>query len=48
MMLIWGLMVLVSILLIFVSKGYLALLSGRILMGLSGGVVCVVVPLYMA
>jgi sugar porter (SP) family MFS transporter len=48
MMLIGGLMFLVSILLIFVSKGYLALLSGRILMGLSGGVVCVVVPLYMA
>ena len=48
MMVLAGLMFVVSILLIFVSSGYLALLSGRILMGLSGGVVCVVVPLYMA
>jgi len=48
MMLFAGLMFLASILLIFISTGYLALLSGRILMGLSGGVVCVVVPLYMA
>jgi MFS family permease len=48
MMLFAGLMFLVSILLIFISKGYLSLLTGRILMGLSGGVVCVVVPLYMA
>lgn len=48
MMLFSGIMFVVSILLIFISSGYLALLSGRILMGLSGGMVCVVVPLYMA
>ena len=48
MMIISGLMFLVSIFLIFISTGYSALLVGRVLMGLSGGVVCVVVPLYMA
>lgn len=48
MMLVGGLMFVVSIGLIFVSSGYVALLLGRVLMGLSGGVVCVVVPLYMA
>ena len=48
MMLLGGLMFVVSIGLIFISSGYVALLLGRILMGLSGGVVCVVVPLYMA
>jgi MFS transporter, SP family, solute carrier family 2 (myo-inositol transporter), member 13 len=48
MMIVGGVMFVASILLIFVSAGYAALLTGRILMGLSGGVVCVVVPLYMA
>jgi len=48
MMLMGGLMFVVSIGLIFISSGYAALLLGRVLMGLSGGVVCVVVPLYMA
>jgi MFS transporter, SP family, solute carrier family 2 (myo-inositol transporter), member 13 len=48
MMLMGGLMFVASILLIFVSSGYVSLLLGRVLMGLSGGVVCVVVPLYMA
>lgn len=48
MMLVGGLMFVVSIGLIFVSSGYVALLLGRVLMGLSGGVICVVVPLYMA
>src|SRR5208337_2691495 len=48
MMVTAGVMFVVSILLIFVSSGYASLLSGRILMGLSGGVICVVVPLYMA
>jgi MFS family permease len=43
-----GLMFLASIGLIFLSTGYASLLAGRILMGLSGGMVCVVVPLYMA
>lgn len=48
MMIAGGVMFVASILLIFISSGYASLLSGRILMGLSGGVVCVVVPLYMA
>ncbi len=48
MVIIGALMFVVSILLIFVSSGYASLLAGRILMGLSGGVICVVVPLYMA
>lgn len=48
MMITAGVMFVVSILLIFISSGYASLLSGRILMGLSGGVICVVVPLYMA
>lgn len=37
-----------SILLIYFSSGFASLLVGRVLMGLSGGVVCVVVPLFMA
>jgi len=48
MMILAGVMFVVSILMIFISSGYVSLLTGRILMGLSGGVVCVVVPLYMA
>ncbi|MCX6879084.1 MAG: MFS transporter [Verrucomicrobia bacterium] len=48
MMLTGGLMFVTSILLIFVSSGYVSLLLGRVLMGLSGGLICVVVPLYMA
>ena len=43
-----GLMFVASILIIYFSSGYTALLLARILMGLSGGVICVVVPLYMA
>lgn len=46
MMLAGGLMFVASILLIFVSSGYSPLLVGRVLMGLSGGVICVVVPLF--
>ncbi|GLH74721.1 hypothetical protein GETHLI_32230 [Geothrix limicola] len=37
-----------SIFLIYTSQGFLPLLLGRVLMGLSGGIICVVVPLYMA
>jgi len=37
-----------SILLIYMASGFVSLLVGRILMGLSGGIICVVVPLYMA
>ncbi len=48
MMLAGGLMFVASILLIFISDTYYPLLVGRVLMGLSGGVVCVVVPLFMA
>ncbi len=48
MMIAGGAMFVISILMIFVSSGYASLLGGRTLMGLSGGVVCVVVPLYMA
>ena len=48
MIVISGLMFVASILLIYVANGYMALLVGRVLMGLSGGFVCVVVPLYMA
>lgn len=48
MMIAGGLMFVASILLIFISDTYYPLLVGRILMGLSGGVICVVVPLFMA
>jgi len=48
MMITGGLLFVVSILLIYTSSGYLPLLCGRFMMGLSGGVLCVVVPLYMA
>lgn len=37
-----------SILVIYASSGFAMLLAGRILMGLSGGVICVVVPLFMS
>lgn len=43
-----GAMFVASILLIYVANGYVPLLVGRVLMGLSGGFVCVVIPLYMA
>lgn len=43
-----GAMFVASILLIYVANGYIPLLVGRVLMGLSGGFVCVVIPLYMA
>jgi MFS family permease len=48
MMIIGGLSFVLSILLIYTSQGFVPLLVGRILMGLSGGIICVVVPLYMA
>jgi MFS family permease len=37
-----------SILLIYTSQGFGPLLVGRVLMGLSGGIICVLVPLFMA
>jgi len=48
MMIIGGLSFVLSIFLIYTSQGFMPLLAGRILMGLSGGIICVVVPLYMA
>lgn len=48
MMVAGGLMFVSSIFLIYTSQGLAPLVLGRVLMGLSGGVVCVVVPLYMA
>ena len=48
MMILGGVAFVVSILLIYTSQGFIPLLVGRVLMGLSGGIICVVVPLYMA
>ena len=48
MMLAGGLMFVISIFFIYFSQGFFALFLGRVLMGLSGGVICVVVPLYLA
>jgi MFS transporter, SP family, solute carrier family 2 (myo-inositol transporter), member 13 len=48
MMILSGLLFVISILTIYSSSGYSMLLVGRTLMGLSGGLICVVVPLYMA
>ncbi len=48
MMIAGGLMFVVSIALIYTSQGFYSLILGRLLMGLAGGVLCVVVPLYMA
>jgi len=43
-----GLIFITSILLIYTSSGFGSLLVGRPLMGLSGGLICVIVPLFMA
>ena len=43
-----GLIFITSILLIYTSSGFASLLVGRTLMGLSGGLICVIVPLFMA
>lgn len=48
MMIVGGLIFVVSIGLIYTSQGFYSLMLGRVLMGLSGGVFCVVIPLYMA
>ncbi len=48
MMIAGGLMFVVSIALIYTSQGFWSLVVARLLMGLAGGVLCVVVPLYMA
>jgi MFS family permease len=48
MMLISAVMFIASVGIIFTSQTYLPLLLGRILQGMSGGVIAVVVPLYLA
>ncbi len=48
MMIVSGLMFVLSVGLIVVSQGFLPLFAGRLLQGMSGGVIAVVVPLYLA
>jgi len=48
MMIISGFMFVVSVGLIVVSQGFVPLFIGRLLQGMSGGVIAVVVPLYLA
>jgi MFS family permease len=48
MMIVSGLMFVVSVGLIMISQGFLPLFAGRLLQGMSGGVIAVVVPLYLA
>lgn len=48
MMIVSGLMFVASVGLIVISQGFVPLLIGRLLQGMSGGVIAVVVPLYLA
>ncbi len=48
MMIISAVMFVASVAIIFTSQTYVPLLMGRILQGMSGGVIAVVVPLYLA
>jgi MFS family permease len=48
MMVVSGLIFVVSIVLIVSSQNFVQLFSGRLLQGMSGGVIAVVVPLYLA
>ncbi len=48
MMIVSGLMFVLSVGLIVISQGFIPLLLGRLLQGMSGGVIAVVVPLYLA
>jgi MFS transporter, SP family, solute carrier family 2 (myo-inositol transporter), member 13 len=48
MMIVSGLMFVTSVGLIVISQGFVPLLLGRLLQGASGGVIAVVVPLYLA
>ena len=48
MMIVSGLMFVASVGLIVISQGFVPLLVGRLLQGASGGVIAVVVPLYLA
>ncbi len=47
-MIVSGLMFLASVALIVASQGFATLLLGRLLQGMSGGVIAVVIPLYLA
>jgi SP family myo-inositol transporter-like MFS transporter 13 len=48
MMIVSGLMFIASIAMIVLSQGFVSLFLGRLLQGMSGGVIAVVVPLYLA
>jgi MFS transporter, SP family, solute carrier family 2 (myo-inositol transporter), member 13 len=48
MMIVSGLMFVASVGLIVISQAFLPLFLGRLLQGMSGGVIAVVVPLYLA
>jgi len=48
MMIVSGLMFVVSVVVIVLSQGFVSLFLGRLLQGMSGGVIAVVVPLYLA
>jgi MFS family permease len=48
MMIVSGLMFVASVCLIVTSQGFTTLLAGRLLQGMSGGVIAVVIPLYLA
>ena len=48
MMILSGLMFVVSVGMIVLSQGFVSLFAGRLLQGMSGGVIAVVVPLYLA
>jgi SP family myo-inositol transporter-like MFS transporter 13 len=48
MMIVSALMFVASVALIVISQGFLPLFLGRLLQGMSGGVIAVVVPLYLA
>jgi MFS family permease len=43
-----GLVFVISVLLIYTAQGFISLLLGRLLMGLSCGILAVVIPLYLA
>ncbi len=48
MMVVSGVMFVASVVIIVISQGFVPLLLGRLLQGMSGGVIAVVVPLYLA
>lgn len=48
MMIVSGLMFVASVAIIYVSQTFVPLMVGRLLQGMSGGVIAVVVPLYLA